>query len=107
VQWLAAPTPEQITAGLQNAYSYEVDESRLAGFEQDVRTWWPSLPINSLSIGYAGIRPKIVGPGEPSADFCVQGPKDHGLSGLINLFGIESPGLTSCLAIAQAVERLP
>jgi L-2-hydroxyglutarate oxidase LhgO len=107
VQWLATPTHEQISAGLQNAYSYQVDESRLAAFEQDVRTWWPGLPQNSLSSGYAGIRPKIVGPGEPAADFWVQGPKDHGLSGLINLFGIESPGLTSCLAIAQAVERLP
>jgi L-2-hydroxyglutarate oxidase LhgO len=107
VEWLEAPTPEQVDVGLHNGYSYQVDEGRLARFEQDVRTWWPSLPNGSLSIGYAGIRPKITGPNEPSADFLVQGPKDHGLSGLVNLFGIESPGLTSCLAIAQAVRGLP
>lgn len=107
VEWLAQPTPAQITAGLQSSFSYEVDGVRLARFEQEVRTWWPTLPPNALSPGYAGVRPKISGPGQPAADFCVQGPKDHGASGLINLFGIESPGLTACLAIAQAVVRLP
>ncbi len=107
VEWLAQPTPAQIAAGLQSSFFYEVDGARLAGFEQEVRTWWPTLPPNALSPGYAGVRPKISGPGQPAADFCVQGPKDHGASGLINLFGIESPGLTACLAIAQAVVRLP
>jgi len=105
VEWLASPTQSQIEAGLQNGYSYQVDPIRLARFEQDVRTWWPGLPVNALSPGYAGIRPKIVGPGEPAADFFVQSPKDHGRSGLINLYGMESPGLTACLAIAQAVAQ--
>jgi L-2-hydroxyglutarate oxidase LhgO len=59
-----------------------------------------------LQAGYAGIRPKISGPGEAAADFLIQGPADHGVPGLVNLLGIESPGLTSSLAIAQHVERL-
>lgn len=105
VEWLAAPTREQIETGLQSSFSYQVDPIRLGRFEQDVRAWWPGLPANALSAGYAGIRPKIVGPGEPAADFCLRGPKDHGLSGLINLFGMESPGLTASLAIAQAVAQ--
>jgi L-2-hydroxyglutarate oxidase LhgO len=107
VEWLGPATPEQIAQGLHSSFSYQVDSARLALFEHDVRSWWPTLPANSLSVGYAGIRPKLSGPHEPAADFLVQGPKDHGLSGLINLFGIESPGLTACLAIAQAVVRLP
>ena len=64
------------------------------------------MPTNSVTVGYAGIRPKVVGPGEPAADYIVHGPKDHGLSGLVNLMGMESPALTSCLAIAQAVRGL-
>ena len=106
VQWLDTPSEADITQGLINAFDYSVDESRLARFERDVRTWWPELPAAALSVGYAGVRPKLVGPGEPSADFMVQGPQDHGLAGLVNLFGMESPGLTSCLAIGQAVRGL-
>ncbi len=106
VEWLAAPTPEQVEAGLLHAYSYDVDSARLARFAQDVRTWWPGLSDTALSPGYSGIRPKVVGPGEPAADYIVQGPKDHGLSGLVNLMGMESPALTSCLAIAQAVRAM-
>ena len=106
VEWLPSLTAEQLAAGVHHAYSYQVDESRLARFESDVRTWWPSLPENALSPGYAGIRPKVVGPGDPAADYVVQGPKDHGCAGLVNLMGMESPALTSCLAIAQAVRAM-
>lgn len=71
-------------------------------FYQEVRKYWPELPEGALQPGYAGIRPKISGPHEPSADFCIQGPAVHGVPGLVNLFGIESPGLTSALAIGEA-----
>ncbi|MPM42226.1 L-2-hydroxyglutarate oxidase LhgO [bioreactor metagenome] len=80
-----------------------VAPARCAGFYGEVRKYWPQLPDNALSPGYAGIRPKISGPGEPSADFVVQGPQAHGINGLVNLFGIESPGLTSSLAIGEWV----
>ena len=68
-----------------------------------MRQYWPGLPDGALQPGYAGMRPKITGPGEPAADFVIQGPGEHGVPGLVNLFGIESPGLTSCLAIGQLV----
>jgi L-2-hydroxyglutarate oxidase LhgO len=68
-----------------------------------VRSYWPGLPDGALQPGYAGMRPKISGPGQAAADFVLQGPSEHGLPGLVNLFGIESPGLTSSLAIADAV----
>ena len=83
-----------------------VDPARCAGFYGEVRKYWPELPDDSLSAGYAGIRPKISGPGEPSADFVIQGPQVHGIAGLVNLFGIESPGLTSSLAIGEHVAQL-
>jgi len=72
-------------------------------FYQEVRKYWPALPDNSLQPGYAGMRPKISAPHEVAADFCIQGPAHHGVKGLVNLFGIESPGLTSSLAIGDAV----
>jgi L-2-hydroxyglutarate oxidase LhgO len=103
VEWLDAPTQEQIQQGLISSFSYQVDPKRLTTFENDIRSWWPGLPDNALAPGYAGIRPKIVGPGEPAADYCVLGPADHGRSGLVHLLGMESPALTSCLAIAKAV----
>jgi L-2-hydroxyglutarate oxidase LhgO len=71
-----------------------------------VRKYWPGLPDGALQAAYAGIRPKISGPGEVAADFCVQGPPSHGVPGLVNLFGIESPGLTSALALAEMVSGL-
>ena len=72
-----------------------------------MRRYWPGLPEGALQPGYAGMRPKITGPGEPAADFVIQGPREHGVPGLVNLFGIESPGLTSCLALGAAtVEAL-
>jgi L-2-hydroxyglutarate oxidase LhgO len=64
------------------------------------------LPDDALQVSYAGIRPKISGQGEVAADFCVQGPQTHGMPGLVNLFGIESPGLTSALALAEMVSAL-
>jgi L-2-hydroxyglutarate oxidase LhgO len=78
-----------------------VDPARGDAFYAEVRKYWPQLADGALIAGYAGIRPKISGPGAPAADFEIQGPADHGVPGLVNLFGIESPGLTSSLAIAE------
>ena len=85
---------------------YDVDIRRADGFYAAIRRYWPGLPDGALIPGYAGIRPKISGPGEPAADFMVSGPAAHGIGGLVNLFGIESPGLTSSLALAEHVEAL-
>jgi L-2-hydroxyglutarate oxidase LhgO len=82
---------------------YTVDPHRADGFYEAVRRYWPALKDGALQPGYAGIRPKIVPKGAPGQDFVVQGPQTHGLAGLINLFGIESPGLTASLAIADHV----
>lgn len=86
--------------------SLTVDPARGASFYAAVRQYWPGLPDGALLPGYAGIRPKISGPGAPAADFCIQGPQDHGIDSLVNLFGIESPGLTSALAIGDWVAQL-
>ena len=80
-----------------------VDRARGEAFYTAVRRYWPGLADGALQPGYAGIRPKISGPQEPAADFLVQGPREHGVAGLVNLFGIESPGLTSCLALGEEV----
>jgi L-2-hydroxyglutarate oxidase LhgO len=82
---------------------YTVDLNRAAGFYAAIRRYWPALPDGALVPGYAGIRPKISGPKDPAADFVISGPAVHGVEGLVNLFGIESPGLTSSLAIAEQV----
>ncbi len=82
---------------------YDVDPSRAAGFYTAIRRYWPGLRDGSLRPDYAGIRPKIQAPGQPAADFMIQGPETHGIPGLVNLFGIESPGLTASLAIAETV----
>ena len=91
---------------VESADDLTVDASRCDVFYDEIRKYWPGLPSGSLSPGYAGIRPKIQSPSEPARDFMVQGPADHGLEGLVNLFGIESPGLTSSLAIAEHVANL-
>ncbi|WP_256376849.1 NAD(P)/FAD-dependent oxidoreductase [Diaphorobacter sp. HDW4A] len=83
-----------------------VDPARGEGFYGEVRKYWPTLPDGSLSAGYAGIRPKISSPKDAAVDFVIQGPQVHGIAGLVNLFGIESPGLTSSLAIGEHVARL-
>jgi L-2-hydroxyglutarate oxidase LhgO len=82
---------------------YRVDPKRSERFYAAIRKYWPGLPDGALSPGYAGIRPKTAGPGEPAPDFEVQGPSAHGIPGLVHLFGIESPGLTSSLALAGLV----
>lgn len=86
---------------------YTVDPARSAVFYAAIRRYWPGLPDGVLMPDYAGIRPKLSGPGEPAVDFIIDGPAEHGLAGLVHLFGIESPGLTSALSIAEDVaERL-
>ena len=85
---------------------YEVDPRRADRFYAAIRRYWPALPDGALAPGYAGIRPKISGPGEAAADFVIQGPSEHGIAGLVNLFGIESPGLTASLALADDVAAL-
>jgi L-2-hydroxyglutarate oxidase LhgO len=82
---------------------YEVDASRAEGFYARIRTYWPGLRDGSLTADYSGIRPKLTGPGEAPVDFVIAAPSDHGLPGLVQLFGIESPGLTSALSIAEDV----
>jgi L-2-hydroxyglutarate oxidase LhgO len=94
VQWVE--TPDDLV----------VDPARGLAFYAEVRKYWPGLPEGALQPGYAGIRPKISGPGEAARDFLIQGPAEHGVPGLVNLFGIESPGLTSSLAIGQHVADL-
>jgi L-2-hydroxyglutarate oxidase LhgO len=81
--------------------SYTVDPKRAESFYASVRTYFPALPDNSIVPDYCGIRPKLTGKGEPAADFLMEGPAAHGMPRLINLFGIESPGLTSSLSIAE------
>ena len=89
-----------------DSIDYTVDPRRADSFYAAVRKYWPGLPDDSLQPGYAGMRPKIQAPGTPALDFMVQGPRDHGVPGLVNLFGIESPGVTSSLAIADHVAEL-
>jgi L-2-hydroxyglutarate oxidase LhgO len=83
--------------------NYTVDPRRADSFYARIRTYFPGLPEGSLVPDYAGIRPKLRGPGEGQADFMIAGPADHGMPRLVNLFGIESPGLTSSLSLGQAV----
>jgi L-2-hydroxyglutarate oxidase LhgO len=85
---------------------YNVDPARGERFYKAIRRYWPGLPDGSLQPGYAGVRPKIVPPAIAAQDFIVQSPREHGVSGLINLFGIESPGLTSSLALAEHVVEI-
>jgi L-2-hydroxyglutarate oxidase LhgO len=85
---------------------YAVDPARAERFYPAIRRYWPTLPDGALMPSYSGIRPKIVPPAVARQDFLIQGPHDHGVAGLINLFGIESPGLTSSLAIADHVGEL-
>jgi L-2-hydroxyglutarate oxidase LhgO len=91
VQWVDGPDDLVVSTEHEQA------------FYDAVRKYWPALGDGALQAGYAGIRPKISGPNDQAADFCIQGPDVHGVKGLVNLFGIESPGLTSALAIGDAV----
>jgi L-2-hydroxyglutarate oxidase LhgO len=89
-----------------NAVDYSFDHSREPLFYEAIRKYYPGLKDGQLQPGYTGIRPKVSGPKEPAADFIISGPRDHGVGGLVNLFGIESPGLTASLAIAGHVRAL-
>ena len=89
-----------------DSVDYGVDPARAEAFYAAIRRYWPGLPDGALAPDYAGIRPKLVPPGAPPQDFVVQGPPDHGVPGLVNLFGIESPGLTASLAIGDLVSIL-
>ena len=85
---------------------YQVSPSRTQAFRSAIRRYYPGLAEDALTPGYAGIRPKLQGPGQPPQDFVIQGQAAHGIPGLVQLFGIESPGLTSSLAIAETVQQL-
>jgi len=99
VEWLSVRSPDAI--------DYAVDPARGRAFTAAIRRYWPGLPEDALAPGYSGVRPKLRGPGAPPGDFVLQGPAVHGVRGLMNLYGIESPGLTASLAIAEeAIRRL-
>ena len=85
---------------------YQVDPARAERFYTAIRNWWPRLADGRLQPAYAGVRPKIVGPGEADADFRIDGPAAHGVPGLVHLYGIESPGLTAALAIGARVAAM-
>lgn len=87
-------------------YAFDDSDQRRRKFEGAVRRYWPGLPDDALQPGHTGIRPKIHPPGTPTADFAIHGPAVHGIPRLVSLYGIESPGLTCCLAIAEEVRRL-
>ena len=99
VQWLEGiDSPDHI--------DYSVDPRRADGFYAEVRKYWPGLRDGQLTPSYSGVRPKITAPHEAAADFVIQGQATHGVRGLVNLFGIESPGLTSCMAIGEEVAEM-
>lgn len=98
VEWLANNDPA--------AVDYRVDIARAQSFYAAIRRYWPALPDDALTPGYSGCRPKLSGPGQPAADFRIDGPGTHGIPGLVNLFGIESPGLTSSLALGEYAANL-
>lgn len=95
IEWLDVRTPEEI--------DYRVDPARAEGFYAEVRRYWPGLPDGALAPSYSGVRPKIHAAHEKAPDFRIDGPALHGVRGLVNLFGIESPGLTSSMAVAEEV----
>ncbi|HEY4078901.1 MAG TPA: NAD(P)/FAD-dependent oxidoreductase [Rhizomicrobium sp.] len=98
VEWQASNDPAAI--------DYTVSPAITAKFAAAVARYWPAVQAQMLTPDYAGVRPKLAGPGAGNADFRIDGPATHGLEGLVNLYGIESPGLTASLAIAEHVEQL-
>ena len=98
VEWLASNDPAAI--------DYTVPSDIPARFAPVIASYWPGVNAETLTPDYAGVRPKLSGPGQPNADFRIDGPEQHGLAGLVNLFGMESPGLTASLAIAEHVAML-
>jgi L-2-hydroxyglutarate oxidase LhgO len=97
VEWLADADPDHV--------DYAVDASRAQAFAADIRRYWPDLGDDALLPAYTGVRPKLSGSGAAAADFHIDGPDQHGCPGVVQLFGIESPGLTSSLAIGEEVRR--
>lgn len=87
-------------------YAFENSQTRRAEFITAIRSWWPGLNPDALQPGYTGVRPKLSRSGEPAADFAIHGPAEHGVDGLVALYGIESPGLTASLAIGRHVAAL-
>jgi L-2-hydroxyglutarate oxidase LhgO len=101
------PDVEWVTCRDDGTLDLTVDPARASAFYAEVRKYWPALPDGALVPDYAGVRPKINAAGEPARDFVLSGPAEHGVRGLVHLFGIESPGLTSALALARmCVEAL-
>lgn len=100
------PDAEWLSEGAAPPFDYRVDPARAAVFLAEARRYWPELTAERLIPGYAGVRPKLVPRGAPSGDFHIEGAETHGSAGLINLLGIESPGLTASLSIARHVEEL-
>jgi L-2-hydroxyglutarate oxidase LhgO len=101
VQWLGTASA--------NGIDYAVDTTRASAFREAITRYWPGLsdlPSDALTPAYSGVRPKLSGPGEAAADFCIQGPGEHGCAGLVQMLGIESPGLTACLALGDQVAAL-
>ena len=98
------PDVEWLDINEEGQIDYTVNPTRGDGFYEAVRRYWPGLKDQSLQPDYSGVRAKIVPPNAPAGDFCFNTPKDHGLEGLFNLYGFESPGLTSSLAIAKYLE---
>ena len=98
------PDVEWLEIDEENQIDYTVNPARGEGFYEAVRRYWPDLKDRALQADYSGVRSKIVPPNAPAGDFCFNTPKDHGLEGLFNLYGFESPGLTSSLAIAKHLE---
>ncbi|HCP00542.1 MAG TPA: FAD-dependent oxidoreductase, partial [Rhodospirillaceae bacterium] len=86
--------------------NYDVDPDRSDKFYEAVRKYYPELSDGDIYPGYSGIRPKIRGSAYPASDFLIQGPGQHNINGLVNLFGIESPGMTASLAIAEYVKEM-
>lgn len=103
VEWLDCSSSADSEYDADSVFDYRVDPGRAAAFQAAIRRYWPGLREDSLAPDYAGIRAKIAGPGQAAADFRIDGPKIHGVAGLVHLFGIESPGLTASLAIARRV----
>lgn len=120
---LIYPIPNEVTAGIHltidlagrakfgpdhewiSVVDHTVDPNRCTKFYHAIRRYYPGLPDGTLQPGYAGVRPKLQRPGEKAKDFVIQGPLEHGIAGLVNLYGIESPGLTSSLALADMVSE--
>jgi L-2-hydroxyglutarate oxidase LhgO len=98
VEWLETNNADEI--------NYQVDPARRERFLQSVGQFWPAIHNRDMVEGYSGVRAKLSGPGEPDADFLIHGPQEHGAQGYVGLYGIESPGLTSCMELGRLVDEM-